>query len=139
MRVGVPKEVKPDEYRIAMLPVGAELMRKNGHEVYVETQAGVGSGFSDDDYAKAGATIVPTAAEVFEKAEMIVKVKEPQPQEISRFRPGQIVFTYMHFAADKELTQGCMESEIVAIAYETIKDKKGTLPLLTPMSEVAGK
>src|SRR5918993_2455323 len=139
MRVGVPKEVKPDEYRIAMLPVGAELMRKNGHEVFIETQAGVGSGFSDDDYARAGATIVATAAEVFEKAEMIVKVKEPQPQEISRFRPGQIVFTYMHFAADKELTQGCMESEIVAIAYETIKDKKGTLPLLTPMSEVAGK
>jgi alanine dehydrogenase len=139
MRVGVPKEVKPDEYRIAMLPVGAELMKKNGHEVFVETQAGVGSGFSDDDYAKAGATIVPSAAEVFEKAEMIVKVKEPQPQEISRFRPGQIIFTYMHFAADKELTQGCMESEIVAIAYETIKDKKGTLPLLTPMSEVAGK
>src|SRR5687768_15655720 len=139
MRVGVPKEVKPDEYRIAMLPVGAELMRKNGHEVFIETQAGVGSGFSDEDYAKAGATIVSTAAEVFEKAEMIVKVKEPQPAEIGMFRPGQIVFTYMHFAADKELTQACMEAEITAIAYETIKDKKGTLPLLTPMSEIAGK
>ena len=88
---------------------------------------------------KPGATILQTAAEVFDKAEMIVKVKEPQPQEISMFRPGQIVFTYFHFAADKELTQGCMEAEIVAIAYETIKDKKGTLPLLTPMSEVAGK
>src|SRR5918993_439421 len=139
MRVGVPKEVKPDEYRIAMLPVGAELMKKNGHQVFVETQAGVGSGFSDDDYARAGATIVATAAEVFEKAEMIVKVKEPQPGEIGMFRPGQIVFTYFHFAADKELTQACMEAEIVAIAYETIKDKKGTLPLLTPMSEIAGK
>ena len=139
MRVGVPKEVKSDEYRIAMMPVGVELMKKNGHEVFVETQAGVGSGFPDDAYATAGATIVPTAEEVFEKAEMIVKVKEPQPQEIARFRPGQIVFTYMHFAADKELTQACMESEIVAIAYETIKDKKGTLPLLTPMSEIAGK
>jgi alanine dehydrogenase len=100
MRVGVPREVKSDEYRIAMMPVGVELMKKNGHEVFVETQAGVGSGFPDEDYAKAGASIVPTAAEVFEKAEMIVKVKEPQPQEISRFR---------------------------------------TLPLLTPMSEVAGK
>ena len=139
MRVGVPKEVKSDEYRVAMMPVGVELMKRNGHEVFVETQAGAGSGFLDEDYVKAGATILPTAAEVFEKAEMIVKVKEPQPQEISRFRPGQILFTYLHLAADKELTQACMESEIVGIAYETIKDKKGTLPLLTPMSEVAGK
>jgi alanine dehydrogenase len=139
MRVGVPKEVKPDEYRVAMMPVGVELMVKNGHQVTVETQAGVSSGFTDEDYVKAGATIAPNAAEVCEKAEMICKVKEPQPQEISRFRPGQVVFTYFHFAADKELTQGCMESEIVAIAYETIKDRKGTLPLLTPMSEIAGK
>src|SRR6185295_11334659 len=103
MRVGVPKEVKSDEYRVAMMPVGAELMKKNGHEVFVETQAGVGSGFSDEDYQQAGATIVPGAAEVFEKAELIVKVKEPQPQEIGRFKPGQVVFTYFHFAADKEL------------------------------------
>src|SRR5688572_4835324 len=139
MRVGVPKEVKSDEYRVAMMPVGAELMRKNGHEVFVETRAGEGSGFPDEDYLKAGAKIVPTAQEVFENADMIVKVKEPQPQEISRFRPGQILFTYLHLAADKELTQACMESEIVGIAYETIKDKKSTLPLLTPMSEVAGK
>ena len=139
MRVGVPKEVKPDEYRVAMMPVGVELMKKNGHEVLVETQAGVGSGFPDEDYVRAGATIVPSAAEVFEKTELIVKVKEPQRQEIERFRPGQVVFTYFHFAADKELTQACMEAEIVAIAYETIRDKKGTLPLLTPMSEVAGK
>src|SRR3954453_17635778 len=132
MRVGVPREVKPDEYRVAMLPVGVELMVKNGHQVVVETQAGASSGFPDEDYVKAGAMIAPGAAEGFEKAELICKGKEPQPQEISRFRPGQLVFTYFHFAADKELTQGCMESEIVAIAYETIKDKKGTLPLLTP-------
>src|SRR3954464_9748225 len=90
MRVGVPKEVKPDEYRVAMMPVGVELMKKNGHEVLVETQAGGGSGFADEDYAKAGATIVPSAGEVFEKAELIVKVKEPQRQEIERFRPGQV-------------------------------------------------
>src|SRR4051812_37942345 len=139
MRVGVPREVKSDEYRIAMMPVGVELLKKNKHEVFVETQAGVASGFADEQYAKAGATIVPNAREVFEKAEMIVKVKEPQPQEISMFRPAQIVFTYFHLAADKELTQACMEAEIVGIAYETIKDKRGTLPLLTPMSEVAGK
>jgi alanine dehydrogenase len=139
MRVGVPKEVKSDEYRVAMMPVGVELMVKNGHQVFIEAQAGVASGFPDDDYLKAGATMAASAAEVFEKAEMIVKVKEPQPQEISLFRPGLIVFTYFHFAADKQLTQACLESEIVAIAYETIKDRKGGLPLLTPMSEIAGK
>src|SRR5690349_6231709 len=139
MRVGVPKEVKSDEYRVAMMPVGVELMVKNGHEVYIETNAGVGSGFTDDDYQKRGAKILPAAKDVFDKAEMIVKVKEPQPQEISLFRPGQIAFTYFHFAADRELTQACLEAEITAIAYETIKDKKGSLPLLTPMSEIAGK
>ena len=139
MRVGVPKEIKSDEYRVAMMPVGAELLVKAGHEVFVETQAGAGSGFSDDDYTSAGATMLPTGAEVFAKAEMIIKVKEPQQAEIGRFRPGQIVFTYFHFAASKELTQACLESGIVAIAYETIKDRKGTLPCLTPMSEIAGK
>jgi alanine dehydrogenase len=139
MRVGVPKEVKPDEYRVAIMPVGVELMTKNGHEVYIETGAGVGSGFTDEDYQKRGAKILPAAKEVFDKAEMIVKVKEPQPQEIGMFRPGQIAFTYFHFAADRELTQACLEAEITAIAYETIKDKKGSLPLLTPMSEIAGK
>jgi alanine dehydrogenase len=139
MRVGVPKEVKPDEYRVAMMPVGVELLRKSGHEVLIETQAGISSGFPDEDYEKAGAKIVPSHKEIFDQAEMIVKVKEPQPQEISLFKPGQIVFTYFHFAASTELTQACLESEIVAIAYETIKDKRGTLPLLTPMSEIAGK
>jgi alanine dehydrogenase len=139
MRIGVPKEIKSDEYRIGMLPVGAEMMVKAGHEVLVETHGGDGSGFSDEDYVRAGAKIVKTHEEVIQSAEMIVKVKEPQPSEIALFRPGQVVFTYFHFAASVELTQGCLESGIVAIAYETIKDRLGRLPLLTPMSEIAGK
>src|SRR3954467_15699079 len=139
MRVGVPKEIKADEYRVGMMPVGAETLSKAGHQVFVETQAGVSSGFTDDMYKSAGATILPKLEDVFAQAEMIVKVKEPQPREISLFRPGQIVFTYFHFAASSELTQACLESGITAIAYETIKDRKGTLPLLTPMSEIAGK
>src|SRR5688500_10024060 len=122
-----------------MMPVGAVQLVRAGHQVFVEAQAGVGSGFTDDDYRRAGATIVASAGEVFGNADMIVKVKEPQPAEIGRFRRGQIVFTYMHFAADRELTQACLKSGIVAIAYETIKDRKGSLPLLTPMSEIAGK
>src|SRR5688572_14952039 len=139
MRIGVPKEVKADEYRVAMMPVGVEMLVKAGHQVFVETNAGTGSGFADGDYIKAGAMMLPTAKEIFSSSDMIVKVKEPQPAEISMFRPGQIVFTYMHFAADRELTQACLNSGIVAIAYETIKDRKGSLPLLTPMSEIAGK
>jgi alanine dehydrogenase len=139
MRVGVPKEIKSDEYRVAMMPVGVELLTKAGHEVMVEANAGVGSGFADEDYVKAGARIVEDAKEIFDQSEMLVKVKEPMPSEIGMFKPGQIVFTYFHFAASQELTQGCLESEIVAIAYETIKDKRGGLPLLTPMSEIAGK
>jgi len=139
MRVGVPKEVKADEYRVAMMPVGVELLVKAGHEVFVETSAGAGSGFLDEDYKKAGANIVPAHEEVFGSADMIIKVKEPQPHEISLFRPGQTVFTYFHFAADQTLLQACLRSEITAIAYETIRDKTGRLPCLTPMSEIAGK
>jgi alanine dehydrogenase len=139
MRIGVPKEIKPDEYRIAIMPVGVESLVKGGHQVFVETSAGAASGFSDEQYQKAGATIAATAAEVIGSAEMIIKVKEPLPVEISQFRPGQIVFTYFHFAASPELTQSCLEAEIVAIAYETIKDRSGRLPCLTPMSEIAGK
>src|SRR4051812_32499803 len=138
MRVGVPKEIKSDEYRVGLMPVGAEMLVKAGHEVLIETQAGVGSGFADDDYARVGARIVPAHADAF-SADLIVKVKEPQHSEIALFHPGQIVFTYFHFAADLELTQSCLKSGIVAIAYETIKDKQGRLPLLTPMSEIAGK
>lgn len=139
MRVGVPREIKSDEYRIGMIPAGVEGMVRAGHEVLVEANAGVGSGFADDDYVKAGAKIVKTHEEAIQGADMVVKVKEPQPSEIALFKPGQIIFTYFHFAASSELTQGCLESGIVAIAYETIKDRQGRLPLLTPMSEVAGK
>ncbi|MGE5612441.1 MAG: alanine dehydrogenase [Bacillota bacterium] len=139
MRVGVPKEIKVDEYRVSMMPVGAELLVKAGHQVYVETQAGAASGFTDDEYRAVGAAIVPTHEAVFKETDLIVKVKEPQPAEISLFHPGQIVFTYFHFAASRELTAGCVESGIVAIAYETIHDRNGRLPCLTPMSEIAGK
>src|SRR4051794_4553870 len=139
MRVGIPREVKSDEYRVSMMPVGVELLVKAGHEVFVEHDAGVGSGFNDEMYEKVGGKIVGTAKEVFDKADMIQKVKELQSQEVGLCKPGQIIFTYFHFAADRELLQACMEAEITAIAYETIKDKKGTLPLLTPMSEIAGK
>jgi alanine dehydrogenase len=139
MKVGVPKEIKADEYRVGMMPVGAETLSKAGHQVFVETQAGVSSGFTDEMYKAAGAVILPKLEDVFAQAEMIVKVKEPQSREIGLFRAGQIVFTYFHFAASAELTQACLQSGIIAIAYETIKDKKGTLPLLTPMSEIAGK
>jgi alanine dehydrogenase len=139
MRIGVPKEIKPDEYRVAMMPVGVELLVKSGHQVSVEASAGASSGFSDADYVKAGASIVPTHAEAISGMEMVIKVKEPQSAEIGLFRPGQIVFTYFHLAASPELTQQCLESEIVAIAYETIKDRAGRLPCLTPMSEIAGK
>lgn len=139
MRIGVPKEVKSDEYRVAMMPVGAEVLVKAGHEVSIQAGAGVGSGFTDEMYAKAGAKIVDSAKPIFDNSDMIIKVKEPQPQEIGMFKPGQIVFTYFHFAASQELTQGCIEAGITAIAYETIKDRAGRLPCLTPMSEIAGK
>lgn len=139
MRIGIPKEIKSDEYRVAIMPVGVDALVSAGHEVMIQTQAGVGSGFSDEDYVSAGAKIGASAEEVFGFADLIMKVKEPQPSEMSLFRPGQIVFTYFHFAADAQLTQACLDAQIVAIAYETIRDRKGTLPLLTPMSEVAGK
>ena len=139
MIVGVPKEVKLDEYRVAMMPVGADVLVRGGHQVLIQTGAGIGSGFADEAYAKVGARIVASAEEVFSKSDLIVKVKEPQPQEIVLFRSGQIVFTYFHLAASRELTEGCRNSGITAIAYETIKDKAGRLPLLTPMSEIAGK
>jgi len=139
MIVGVPTEVKKDEYRVGMRPVGAEVLTKHGHKVIVQSGAGLGSGFPDEQYDAAGATIVPSAANVWAKAEMVVKVKEPQPQEVSMIREGQTVFTYFHFAADKELTVGCLNSKCIAVAYETLTDKAGSLPLLTPMSEIAGK
>ncbi len=139
MIVGVPREVKSDEYRVAMLPVGAEELTSAGHTVLIELGAGLGSGIPDSLYEAAGAELVATADEVWRRAELIVKVKEPQRDEWPRMRPGQVVFTYFHFAADEPLTRAAIESGITAIAYETIRDAKGTLPLLTPMSEVAGR
>src|SRR5262249_51543636 len=139
MNIGVPREIKPDEYRVGMVPGGVAELAKAGHKILVETQAGARAGVLDEDYVKAGADILPTAAEVFKRSDMIVKVKEPQPGEIAMIRDGQIVFTYFHFAADRGLTDGVLKSKCVAIAYETVYDKQGRLPLLTPMSEVAGK
>ncbi len=138
MRIGVPREVKSDEYRVGMMPVGAETLVRAGHAVLVEAGAGMASGFPDEAYAGVGAQIVKTHEEAL-SADMIVKVKEPQPAEVSLFHRGQVIFTYFHFAADATLTKACLESGITAIAYETIRDKKGNLPLLTPMSEIAGK
>jgi alanine dehydrogenase len=139
MIIGIPKEVKKDEYRVALLPVGAELLTRDGHTVLVEGGAGLGSGFDDGRYASVGARIVESAGDIYARAEMIVKVKEPQPAEIARLRAGQIVFCYFHFAASRELTVGCLEAGITAVAYETLEDVQGRLPLLTPMSEIAGR
>jgi alanine dehydrogenase len=139
MIVGVPKEIKSDEYRVAMVPAGVEELTRAGHQVLIQTGAGAGSGISDEMYAANGAEIVAAEADVWKRADMVVKVKEPLPNEWPLMRPGQTVFTYFHFAADEALTRAVMKSGITAIAYETIKDAKGTLPLLTPMSEVAGR
>ncbi len=139
MIVGVPSEVKTDEFRVGMRPVGAELMVRDGHTVLVQSGAGLGSGFADEQYRAAGAMIVHSAAEVWAKSDLVVKVKEPQPQEIELIRDGQFLFTYFHFAAEKALTIGCLDRRCVSIAYETLTDDRGGLPLLTPMSEVAGK
>ncbi len=137
--IGVPKEIKTDEYRVAMIPVGAEELTRAGHKVLIQAGAGQGSGIDDERYAENGAEIVASAAEIWNRAELIVKVKEPLPAEWPMLRNGQMVFTYFHFAADRALTDAVINSGITAIAYETIKDKNGTLPLLTPMSEVAGR
>jgi alanine dehydrogenase len=143
MKVGVLREVKSDEYRVGLLPVGVELLVRDGHTVLVEKDAGEGSGFENDRYLAAGAKIVETAAEVWGESALIVKVKEPQPTEIPLMRQGQDVFTYFHFAADEALTRGCLDRGITAIAYETLEGRtehgRVTLPLLTPMSEVAGR
>ncbi|HMF35750.1 MAG TPA: alanine dehydrogenase, partial [Isosphaeraceae bacterium] len=139
MIVGVPKEIKADEYRVAMLPVGAEELTIAGHQVLIEAGAGQGSGIVDAQYTAAGATIVASAGEIWAGADLIVKVKEPQTSEWSLLRPDQVVFTYFHFAADESLTRAIIDSGITAIAYETLRDPRGSLPLLTPMSEVAGR
>ena len=139
MRIGVPTEIKPDEYRVALTPAGARELVAAGHEVVVQAGAGVGSGIADDDYVAQGATILPDAAAVFAAAETIVKVKEPQAPEVAMLEPRHTLFTYLLLAPDPELTRGLIESGATCIAYETITDPAGRLPLLAPMSEVAGK
>lgn len=137
--VGVPAEVKQDEYRVAMLPVGVEELKRRGHRVVMQAGAGLGSGLADHAYLHAGAEMVSTIADVYEQADMVVKVKEPQPEEFELIRPGQILFTYFHFAASSELTMAMVKSKCHCMAYETLEDDKGRLSLLTPMSEVAGR
>ena len=139
MIVGVPKEIKSDEYRVAMLPVGVEELTKRGHRVLVERSVGIGSGYDDARYAQAGAELVDTAEGVWTQSDMIVKVKEPQPSETAMMRSGQTVFTYFHFAADAGLSKNCLASGASCVAYETLVGPTGGLPLLTPMSEVAGR
>lgn len=138
MIIGVPREIKEQEQRVALLPSVADQLRRRGHSVIVQKNAGVGSGYSDDEYKKAGAEIIETAEEVFKRAEVIVKVKEPLPAEFPLLRRGQILFTYLHLAASKSLTEALLKSGVIGIAYETIQ-VNGRLPLLEPMSEVAGR
>jgi alanine dehydrogenase len=139
MRIGVPTEVKVDEYRVAITPAGVRELSSRGHEVLVQTGAGLGSAFDDDHFTAQGARIVPDAEAVFGEAEMVLKVKEPQAGEVGLLREGQTLFTYLHLAAEPELAHGLQESGATCIAYETVEDAEGRLPLLAPMSEVAGK
>ena len=139
MIVGIPQETKRDEYRVSMLPVGVEDLVRAGHRVLVQLGAGAGSGLHDDAYRACGGQMIDSAAEVFAEADLIVKVKEPQPSELGLIRPGQTLFTYFHFAADRQLTEGFLATAATAVAYETLRDQSGRLPLLIPMSEVAGR
>jgi len=139
MRVGVPKEIKVHEYRVGLVPAAVRELVESGHEVLVQTGAAAGIGFADADYQQVGAKIASSAEEVFEKAELIVKVKEPQPQECARLRAGQVLYTYLHLAADKAQAEALQKSGATCIAYETVTAPDGSLPLLTPMSEVAGR
>jgi alanine dehydrogenase len=139
MIIGVPKEIKQDEYRVALLPVGVEELVRRGHQGVVEAGAGLGSGLADHEYLRQGADLVAGPADVFGRADLIVKVKEPQPCEWPMIRRGQTVFTYFHFAADEQLTKAMLETGATCVAYETLEDDQGRLPLLTPMSEVAGR
>lgn len=139
MYIGVPKEIKNEEYRIGLVPSSVRELVEAGHNVFIETKAGLGVGFVDQDFINAGATVLPTADEVFEKSEMIVKVKEPQPEEIKRLKEHHVLFTYLHLAADKKLTDQLLDTGCMGVAYETVTNSKGGLPLLSPMSEVAGR
>lgn len=139
MRIGVPKEIKVHEYRVGMTPSSVREAVYHGHEVLVQKGAGFAIGLLDEQYAAAGAKLIDTAEEIFASADMIVKVKEPQELEWKQLREGQVLFTYLHLAPDPEQARGLMESGVVAIAYETVTDARGGLPLLAPMSEVAGR
>ncbi|MDX6750781.1 alanine dehydrogenase [Geminicoccaceae bacterium 1502E] len=139
MLVGVPREVKAHEYRVGLVPASVRELLHHGHKVIVESEAGAGIGFDDQAYRAAGAEVAARAEDIFARADMIVKVKEPQPDEWRRLRPDQILFTYLHLAPDRPQAEGLMASGCVAIAYETVTDRKGRLPLLSPMSEVAGR
>lgn len=139
MRIGIPKEIKSDEYRVSLLPVGAHLLVEDGHQVWVETQAGRGSGYHDEEYIAAGAKIVDSVETIFDECELVVKVKEPQTEELEKLSASQIIFGYFHFASSQFLTETCIQKNITALAYETLTDIHGQLPLLKPMSEVAGK
>ena len=139
MKVGILKEIKTEENRVCMTPAGVEVMKMNGHEMLVEKNAGAGSGFADEAYVKAGAKIIDTPKEIFDTADMVMHVNEPLPPEYDLIREGQIVFTYLHLAADETQTRALIKSRSVSIAYETIQKADGSLPLLTPMSEVAGR
>jgi alanine dehydrogenase len=139
VRVGVPAEIKPDEYRVAITPAGVREMVEHGHEVLIEAGAGEGSAIADADFEAQGARIAPDAAAVFAAAEMVLKVKGPQPVEVEMLRSGQLLFTYLHLAPDPELTRGLCDSGATCVAYETVEDAHGRLPLLAPMSEIAGK
>jgi len=139
MLIGVPQEIKDDEYRVAMLPVGVEELQQDGHQVLIQAGAGLGSGLPDHDYLRAGAELIADAAEIYQMSELVVKVKEPQPEEWPLLQRNQVLFTYFHFAADRELTDAMLASGTTCVAYETLRDDRGQLPLLTPMSEVAGR
>lgn len=139
MKIGLPKEIKDNEYRVGLTPAGVNALANAGHEVFVQKTAGEGSGFSDEQYVNAGGKMLETADEVWQTGDMIVKVKEPVAPEYPRMRENQLLFTYLHLAPEFELTKQMMERKVTGVAYETITDKKGTLPLLTPMSEVAGR
>ena len=139
MQIGVPREIKQDEYRVSMIPAGVEELTRAGHRVVIETGAGLGSGITDKHYTEAGAQIAASAAGVYGQADLIVKVKEPQAKEWPLLRSGQMVFTYFHFAASEDLTRNVLATGITAIAYETLRGRKGDLPCLTPMSEIAGR
>ncbi|HOO12415.1 MAG TPA: alanine dehydrogenase, partial [Bacillota bacterium] len=139
MIIGVPKEIKANENRVAITPAGVEALVKAGHKVFIEKTAGLGSSITDEEYASAGAVMLETAKDVYEKAEMIMKVKEPLPAEYDLMKENQIIFTYLHLAPEPELTKAMLDKKVIGIAYETVQPEDGSLPLLAPMSEVAGR